>query len=145
MLNTPRTCNVRAKDFCELTVLHREDFDDVVLKFDSERVALEAIIMEKYSNEASEWELKQRAKKQNDQKLDPLILAKETNYNCTRTLSLLQSMETRMKKMENQIATNSKREKGNDEDEDNMTDDDNDSNASTDDDEIAASMDAVED
>jgi len=49
VLNTSRTCNVRAKNntFCELQILHRTDFDSVVLEFEDERKVLEEIIMEK--------------------------------------------------------------------------------------------------
>ena len=49
ILNTTRTCNVRAKTFCELNILNREDFDTIVGKYEDERKLMEEIIMEKFN------------------------------------------------------------------------------------------------
>ena len=49
ILNTTRTCNVRAKTFCELNILNRQDFEAVVGKYEDERKLMEEIIMEKFN------------------------------------------------------------------------------------------------
>ncbi|GMH76366.1 hypothetical protein TrST_g6558 [Triparma strigata] len=107
ILNTPRTCNVRAKTFCELTVLHRSDFDDVVLQFEDERKVLEEIIMEKYSNEASKWELQKRGMKKMDIG-DLAVNQKETEKKTTQLLELL---DKRLRNIEDGLAINMKQTK----------------------------------
>ncbi|GMH97435.1 hypothetical protein TrVE_jg3233 [Triparma verrucosa] len=63
ILNTTRTCNVRAKTFVELNILKRNDFEDVVGKYKEERGLMEEIIMEKYKVEVSNLEKNKRSEK----------------------------------------------------------------------------------
>ncbi|GMH46938.1 hypothetical protein TrLO_g2547 [Triparma laevis f. longispina] len=63
ILNTTRTCNVRAKTFVELNILKRDDFEEVVGKYKEERGLMEEIIMEKYKVEVSNLEKNKRAEK----------------------------------------------------------------------------------
>jgi CRP-like cAMP-binding protein len=65
ILNTTRTCNVRAKTFAELNILRREDFEEIVGKYEDERNLMEEIIMEKYKVEIPDMESQRRNTKVN--------------------------------------------------------------------------------
>ena len=103
VLNTPRTCNVRAKSFCELTVLSRHDFDEVVTDFDDERKVLEEIIMEKYKGEAKDWALQKKSLKTLKLK-DVIDQQQESESNIGK---VLQNIERRLRSMEERIVDNS--------------------------------------
>ena len=105
VLNTPRTCNVRAKSFCELTVLTRHDFDEVVGNFDDERKVLEEIIMEKYKGEAKDWSLQRKNMK--TLKIEDVInQQKESESNIGK---VLQNIDRRLRSMEESIEDNSEK------------------------------------
>jgi len=101
VLNTPRTCNVRAKTFCELTLLTRADFDDVVLNFDDERKVLEEIIMEKYKGEANNWSLQKRTMKKVDM-ADVVLQQKESE---DKLAKILGALDTRLRNIEDTMHT----------------------------------------
>ena len=99
ILNTPRTCNVRAKTFCELTVLERSDFDDVVFRFEEERKVLEEIIMEKYKDEAGNWHREVK----NREKLKISDLAEIAVDSDRKNLEMMSELERRLKSIESRL------------------------------------------
>ncbi|GMI38080.1 hypothetical protein TeGR_g329 [Tetraparma gracilis] len=65
ILNTTRTCNVRAKNFAELNILRRDDFENIVGKYEAERKLMEEIIMEKYKVEVPDLDAQKSNNKVN--------------------------------------------------------------------------------
>jgi len=97
VLNTARTCNIRAKTFCELHILMAKDFNEVVVQFEDERKVLEEIIMEKYKDEASKWEL-QKKKKDFDME-DFVNLETNNQMQHDNTSDMLKQVMAKMVKM----------------------------------------------
>jgi CRP-like cAMP-binding protein len=101
VLQTSRTCNVRAKTFCELNVLMSKDFNEVVVQFEDEKKVLEEIIMEKYKDEAGKWELQKKKKEFNME--DFIKMESNNQMQHDNTTDMLQRVLKKMDDMESTI------------------------------------------
>ena len=93
ILNTTRTCNVRAKNFVELHILNRDDFEDVVGKYAEERKLMEEIIMEKYSVQVSQLEKNKRSKQTLQEQYK---LARKTSEKVDECMATVKSMKQQL-------------------------------------------------
>jgi len=92
ILNTTRTCNVRAKNFVELHILKRDDFEEVVGKYAEERKLMEEIIMEKYKVEVSNLETKKRRDLKSE-KVERDKMIKTTNENVMECRVMVETLQ----------------------------------------------------
>ena len=57
VLDTKRTCHVRAQTFCELCTLHRAVFERILRRHEGERDVMKSAILEKYPpKDVERWE-----------------------------------------------------------------------------------------